>query len=454
MNITIKRIIFYSFCLIFLIATPIIILYSSGYEIDWRHLFTPLAVQKTGMVIIYSEPTGAEIYLNDQKQYIFSSLTLKFIPAKFDTIKTPARIKNLLPGAYDLQVELPGYWPWNRRINIYPGKITHILDINLFKQGSPVFIAATADKQLYLSPSDKKIFLPQSGKIFDLKTEIFEKISSGGQPPILAEWSRDGGKIISGKNLLNLKNPAKNLALNKIIGTDITNLKLGETGLVYYQHRDSLNRFNPDNNNNETLLQENKILDYEARGKNLYYITESGLSAQLKIYSLNDKKNLKTLDLPFSDGYRLINPSSKLINLYDEKYKILYLVDPSPSAKNPLVETINSVEKTEWSSDNELIWANDFEIWMLDLARSEKRLITRWSAPIKSILKTKTANYIIFATEKNINAITWTQTGEISVTELASMDTISSPIISDGEKNLYFTAKQNGEEGLYKLNIQ
>jgi hypothetical protein len=455
MNIIIKRIIFYSFCLVFLIASPIIILYASGYEIDWRHLFTPLAVQKTGMAIINSEPSGAEIYLNNQKQLIFSGLALKFMPAKIDTLKTPTRIKNLLPGAYDLRIELPGYWPWNRRINIYPGKITHLIDVNLFKQSAPVFIAAYPEQPLYSSPSNKKIFLPQDGMLFDFKTENFEKIASGGQSSLIAEWSPDGNRIISGKTMINLKNPAKNLNLSKIIGTDISNLKWGNgSDQIYYQHKNSLNRFNPDNNNNETLVQEDKILDYEDRGKDLYYVVESGLSARLKIYSLNDKKTLKTIDLPLSDGYRLINPSSKLINLYDEKYKNLYLIDPSSSAKDSLIETINAVEKTEWVSDNELVWATDFEIWALDLTQSEKRLITRWSIPIESVLKTKTANYIIFTTEKNINVITWNPSGEILVTELAAMDSIFSPIADDSGKNLYFIAKSSGQEGLYKLNIQ
>jgi tricorn protease-like protein len=169
---------------------------------------------------------------------------------------------------------------------------------------------------------------------------------------------------------------------------------------------------------------------------------------------LQDKKIVKEIDLPASDGYQLINPGAKLLNLYDQKYETLYLFDPSATAANPLLETIDSVKKTEWINDKELVWANDYEIWVLDLDKNENKLITRWSLPITSIIKTKAVNYILYTTEKNINVITWTPADEIQVTELTSFDSITSPIFDDNEKNLYFTAKSGDSEGLYRLNIQ
>ena len=124
MTIGLRRIIFYSFCLIYFIITPVIILYASGYEIDWRHLFTPLAIQKTGMIMIESSPAGANIYLNGQEKEPLTGLFLeKLFPKKDEAFKTPAKIKNLLPGSYNLRVEMPGYWPWERRIAINPGKL-------------------------------------------------------------------------------------------------------------------------------------------------------------------------------------------------------------------------------------------------------------------------------------------------------------------------------------------
>jgi len=174
MNLTLRRIIFFSFCLLFLVISPLIILYASGYELDWKHLFTPLAVQKTGMTIIHSEPSGADIFLNNKEAQHFSLLP----NSKDNAIKTPAIIKDLAPGSYDLRVEIPGYWPWERQINIFPGKITHVLDINLFRKNSAQLLTKLASQNISLAPNNKKIFLPASGQLFDLKSQNLEKISS------------------------------------------------------------------------------------------------------------------------------------------------------------------------------------------------------------------------------------------------------------------------------------
>jgi hypothetical protein len=457
MTITLRRIIFYSFCLIFLIVSPLIILYASGYQIDWHHLFTPLGVQKTGMTIIHSNPSGANIFLNGkQAQYFSNALFQRFIPMQKNDIKTPANIKDLAPGSYDLRVELPGYWPWQRRIDIFPGKITHVLDVNLFKDTSPQRLAEVKSQEIFLSPNNKKIFLPAVGQLFDLKSQALDKISSiSFATSTAATWSADSGRIAAGKTLLNLKNPAKNLQLDKVIGADITNLKWNdELDKIYYQYKNSIDVFDLTNESNQTIVKENNVLDYEVKNKTLYYVVQSGLNAKLEFYSLNDKKIVKEIDLPASDGYQLINPGAKLLNLYDQKYETLYLFDPSATAANPLLETIDSVKKTEWINDKELVWANDYEIWVLDLDKNENKLITRWSLPITSIIKTKAVNYILYTTEKNINVITWTPADEIQVTELTSFDSITSPIFDDNEKNLYFTAKSGDSEGLYRLNIQ
>lgn len=457
MTLVLRRIIFYSFCLVFFITSPIVILYASGYQIDWRHIFTPLAVQKTGMTIIESNPPGANIYLNGQEQKPFAGIFLEKISlGKNEAIKTPAKIKNLLPGTYDLRIESPGYWPWERRIIISPGKITHILDINLFKNDKPTRFFDLPLQSIYLSPNNKKMLLAASGLLLDLKTEKSEKVSEDFQTAsATATWSSDNNQIILGKNLLNLKNPLKNLDLNKIIGSDIANLKWNsETDKIYYQYKNAIDCFNLNNQMDEVLIKENGVIDYLIKGKELYCAVKNDFSTKLKFYSLNDKKITKEIDLPFSDGYKLINPNSKYINLYDEKYQTLYLIDPSPSSANQLIQTLNSVGKTEWVNDEELIWANDFEIWVLDFNKNEKRLITRWSEPIDSIIKTKAENYILYSTEKTINVITWSSNDEIQVEELVVMDKVFSPIFDDIEKNLYFMGQSGSETGLYKINIQ
>jgi hypothetical protein len=439
------------------IISVLIILYASGYQIDYRHLFTPLGVQKTGMTIIYSNPAGADIYLNYREVKRFSSPWLgQIIPAQDILIKTPANIKDLAPGQYDLRVEIPGYWPWERQINIFPGKITHVLDINLFRKTTPELLAQVDSQPIFLSPNDKKIFLSAAGRFFDLKTQTLGNILSiAVSSTTNVSWSADSNRLAAGNSLLNLKNPEKNLALDKIIGQGLANLKWNaELDKIYYQYKNSINVFNFSDQTSQTIVTANNILDYEISNKTLYYLVRDGINAKLEFYSLDGKKIVKEINLPASDGYRLINPDAKLINVYDQKYQTLYLIDPAISDTNPIQETIDSVKKTQWISDTELVWANDYEIWALDLDKNENKLITRWSQPITAIIKTKAANYILYTTDKTINVITWTASDDIQTTELANFDSVSSPIYNETEKNLYFMASSGGEEGLYRLNIQ
>lgn len=448
-----RKILFYIFILAFIVITPNVVLYSAGYKIDLRHPFTPLMVQKTGMTIIQSEPAGAKIFLNDRAQKKSSLLFLK----EENLVKTPAKIKDLLPGSYDLRVEADGYWPWNRRIKIYPGEITHVLDIKLFKKNLPSLITAAAfDQKTSLSPNKKKVFLPQDGLLIDLKTEISEKIASATPNNQNVSWSADSAKLMAGnKEISYTKTPIQSIDLEKMIGAGISNIKwsASKNDEIFYQYKNSVSRFNLASRANETLTGTEKILDYLAKEKEILYVMRDPDKPRLKIYSITDKKTTKEMGLPISEDYRFLNPENKLINLYDAQYRILYLIDPSPLSSAPLVETIKDVRNAEWITEQKLVYATDFEVWLLDLEKKDRRLLVRWSEPIKGIAKTKAENYLIYTTEKSINVVTWNINDEIQNTELIKMDKIGSPAFNENERTLYFMGQIGSQEGLYKLEI-
>ena len=87
-----RRVLYTLFILAFLIITPAIILYASGYKIG-----NGLKLQKTGIFIIDSKPRGAKIYLNDKLE---QDQIKKWLLDKNSFVVTPAKIKNLLPGEY------------------------------------------------------------------------------------------------------------------------------------------------------------------------------------------------------------------------------------------------------------------------------------------------------------------------------------------------------------------
>ena len=98
---------FIAFIVLFVFITFFVSVYAVGYSlnISWPPRFDQV-FQKTGMLILDSEPTGASIFLNGNKQRRSFLLDLGR-----NEITTPVKIKNLPPGEYTLRLEKEGYWP-------------------------------------------------------------------------------------------------------------------------------------------------------------------------------------------------------------------------------------------------------------------------------------------------------------------------------------------------------
>lgn len=108
----IRTILFYLCVLVFLISLPFILSFALGFKFDMRAFkFT-----KTGLVSIKTQPSGADVY--------FGSKALNQ--------KTPTTINELLPGEYNVRLELEKYYPWASRVIVEAGKVTQLDKIILF----------------------------------------------------------------------------------------------------------------------------------------------------------------------------------------------------------------------------------------------------------------------------------------------------------------------------------
>lgn len=69
---------------------------------------------RTGILILQSKPSEAQVYLNDELKGMTSPEGKLVLP-------------NLPPGSYTLRVSLPGYQGWESKVNIIPGENPAIL---------------------------------------------------------------------------------------------------------------------------------------------------------------------------------------------------------------------------------------------------------------------------------------------------------------------------------------
>ncbi|MDP3920394.1 MAG: PEGA domain-containing protein [Candidatus Omnitrophota bacterium] len=97
--ILLRRILFYLLMIAYLISCPLTILYALGviYKPTQGDRFV-----KTGLIYLSTVPQGATIYLEDSRF----------------TEKTPAMLRNLVPGNYRVKIVSPGYREWEQPIPV------------------------------------------------------------------------------------------------------------------------------------------------------------------------------------------------------------------------------------------------------------------------------------------------------------------------------------------------
>lgn len=108
----IRGFLFYFSVCVFFSGLPFILSFALGYKFDRRLLkFT-----KTGLIFLKTQPQGASIYLDE----------------KILDEKTPATLRELLPGKYKIKVELEKHYPWAAEVTVEPRKVSMLDKIILF----------------------------------------------------------------------------------------------------------------------------------------------------------------------------------------------------------------------------------------------------------------------------------------------------------------------------------
>lgn len=442
MTLRVRRIISFIFIALFLIITPPIMFYAAGYRLAKNGF----SVQRTGMFIIDSKPGEAKIFIDGKPPTAWSS---SIFNKKF--ITTPAKIKNLLPGEYNLRLELDGYWSWQKKLIINPGASTFAENIYLFKNNLPTQIISAGLESVYLWPAKNKavIFSAEAVTLLNLSDESEKSIKRNGLKEKNILWSEDQAKIIIDNYLydeadFSLAGDLKKLTANA------ANYKWDQN-VLYYQDKNSIYRLES-SDSPKKIIGDKIFNDYLIKGGYLYLIVKSGSAVNLEVINTASGQVLKTINLPTAPDYSFINQEESLLNLYDNNHQTLYLIDPL-SAYEPLKEIINNVKTAAWINSSSLIYTNDFEIWLYSLETKNKILLTRISDPIKKASLHQSKNYIIYSTQQTINALELDEREKRNITELIKFDSIGSfSLINDDI--IYFSGKIGNAQGLYKFLIQ
>ena len=178
----IRSIAFFFSLALYLTLLPIILSYSLGYHID----FHKLIIYKTGILSLRSIPSGASIYINGK---LMSDIT-------------PARIEELRPGTYSVEVKREGLFPWQKDLAIRPNMVTRAENILLFPTLQVTEKVSDHETDNFFIPDDRgQIYYMAKSGLYRSNTDgtNIKKLSSYSDwPPDIIDkkLSPDGKKIL------------------------------------------------------------------------------------------------------------------------------------------------------------------------------------------------------------------------------------------------------------------
>jgi hypothetical protein len=181
-DVVIRHAAFFFSLTLYLVLLPIILSYSLGYHID----FHKFAIYKTGIISLRSTPSGASIYVN----------------GKLYKDVTPARIEELRPGTYSIEVKTEGLFPWQKDLTVRPNMATRAENILLFPVLQVLEKVGDLETDNFFIPDDKSqiYYMTKSGLYkSNLDGSNSKKLSNYSEWPsgiIGKRLSPDGKKIL------------------------------------------------------------------------------------------------------------------------------------------------------------------------------------------------------------------------------------------------------------------
>ena len=124
-----------TFIAAFFIISPLVIIYSAGYRFDLRNGL----LRETGSLSVDVLPETAAVYLDG---------------LKIDQ-KIPIRLNNITPHKYMIKLSLPGYYDWEKQIEINKNQTTYIKELVMLKKDRPLLFSKDRAEVLSVSPGGK-----------------------------------------------------------------------------------------------------------------------------------------------------------------------------------------------------------------------------------------------------------------------------------------------------------
>ncbi|MFA5047806.1 MAG: PEGA domain-containing protein [Patescibacteria group bacterium] len=439
MTLLYRRLVYSIFIIIFLIVTPLVILYAEGY----RYNFQKGRVQKTGILIISSLPKKAEVYLNEKK---------------IDKQKTNAKIEYILPGDYEIKLVKEGYHNWQKKLPICENLTTFAEKIILWKNSQPQKISTLSSTNWQESPSGKKTALLNDNFQLEIFDQDNEKLSTTTDlktlaPLKISSWSPSEHRLLltstgPGDAVTYIIVNLDNKKIQKIINQKYQKIKWspGNDNVLYAQNNTGLWQIDLDKKTAKILIAKFQADDFIIRNGQVYYFH------QQKIYNqkLNASAARIVTDKIKCPGCQINDRVTSKIILLNQQTQNLVIVSPDQSMPNISAQA----KDINWLNDDTILFYNDWEIYIYNFNKKDPELITRFGQPISQAVWHPQGRHLIFASDNKLRVIELDNRELRNIIDLASNTPVQNLQINSSGKTLYFFGQVSNESGVYKLAIQ
>ncbi|MBQ2638825.1 PEGA domain-containing protein [Candidatus Saccharibacteria bacterium] len=292
--------------LIMAISVVIIVAILVAVVAGWR-ISADFTVEQNGLVSIKTKPTGATVFIDDEKHPQVSNTS-----------------KMLTGGEHKIVLEKEGYESWEKTIKITPGWLYRLEYPKLVKQNrekEELKTFASLDF-FYVSPDRTAAIYSEENTIeWTLVTDFnnnpkYETInlknlftgSENGELNLeikYLEWSKNGEKILINAvnkttnewGIINLKDENKHINLSKEYNIKISDAKFEDSagekilGLV----ENKITRVDFSNKTVSSLLE--KVESFNFRENEIVYLENSEKGRKIKIYRIGEEKSVEVAEV-------------------------------------------------------------------------------------------------------------------------------------------------------------
>lgn len=402
MSLTTRRIIASLFILTFIIGAPILVIYTAGY----RYNIKKNTIQKSGALVLKTEPTRADVFLNQKK-----------LP---DT--TPVRLNNILPDIYNITIEKTGFYSWSKQLEVKSQKTTFAEDIILFEKTLPEKIIEMPIKEAYFSPNKKYAILIISdfeqdylyllnlnnGKI----NLIFDNNKNFNKSQVI--WAEDDSKFFFQTDTTYIVFPTLFPQNYYNLSADFNKLQLTKprwaphnSNFIYSNKQNQIYRTSLITQETELAytVPETQILnDFLIFEDSVYIIGDVNKKPYLIKHNLNTGTQEKSLELN-NNSYSINTIYNYKLSITDHKTNTFFLVgldiDKILYQKNNILNVDYHLDK------NYLLLQTNQEMSYLNLSDQELKEynITRYSGNLQKAIWHESSNYALSLQDNKISII-------------------------------------------------